>query len=1220
MVQTVLQQDTVDLLRKITAINEYFLSNQDHQSAERAKDLALKLDNQEYSIAFCGHFSAGKSSMINKLIGENLLPSSPIPTSANLVKIRSGEDYAKVIFKEGNSRLYPAPYDYDDVKSFCKDGDQIQSIEISYSETSLPKNAIIMDTPGIDSTDDAHRIATESALHLADIVFYVMDYNHVQSELNFLFTKELATAGKQVYLIINMIDKHREEELSFSQFKQSVVDSFSSWGVTPARIFFTSLKEESHKENEFQSLQQFIADKMAKRKLLLPESVFQSLKKLSSEHLIYLEEKSWNNIEKYESQLSELSSEDRNLLPAKVVELENELNDIQAALKMTEIDLNNKVDEILKNAYLMPFQTRELAQKYIESRQSGFKVGLFFSKQKTDQEKANRLDSFFSDFSEKVKSQLDWHLKELYLNELKQNEIHDPILLAKAQNFKVVYQKEMIADTFKDGALLSGDYVLQYTNDLADSIKKIAKNSLLELKDLYLKALKLKNQNEYSLFEKELEKFQSYNEAWKSLNNLKEELRLAKLKITELLAGHFPEEEYEEKVEQLLAVPQDVVEVVYQTEGISKDKNGIGKNPEAVEKDLQDEKGINIEEKTIKTLVQKLNFTANAVRNVPGFKKMTAELLQKAERIEHKQFTVALFGAFSAGKSSFANALIGNKLLPVSPNPTTAAINKIMPVNEQYGHGTVLVKVKSSQVLFDDVNRSLKVFDLSASDFNEAVERIKKVIANKADFDANEKTHFAFLQAFLKGFENFRQSLGTTIRVDLKEFKDYVAVEEKSCFVEMIEVYYDCELTKKGITLVDTPGADSINARHTGVAFDYIKNSDAILFVTYYNHAFSKADREFLIQLGRVKDSFELDKMFFIVNAIDLANNDDEMNSVLEYVGDQLIQYGIRHPNLFGLSSLIALSEKLEQRQEGNSKIDKFEHSFYSFIRNELMEISVTSAEMEWQRVLDQLRSFIQSSKENKEDRAQKRMLLEKEKKSIHDVIGALDAAIFSQRLDQEADELVFYIKQRVFLRFGDFVKESFNPSLLKDDGRNLKKALQMALEDFLQSFGFDFAQEMRATTLRLEAYISKLCKEAQAILVQSAANINQELSFSTFDAKNMEGIDFETAFQNEDRTQFRKPLSYFKNPKSFFEKNERKLLSNELEQIMQGPAENYLLTESKRLKDHYQSLLTREFILLLNMLIEQADEYYDGILAVLGDDFPIDQLEKTEKEIANFS
>ncbi|MDT2275627.1 dynamin family protein [Paenibacillus larvae] len=76
-----------------------------------------------------------------------------------------------------------------------------------------------------------------------------------------------------------------------------------------------------------------------------------------------------------------------------------------------------------------------------------------------------------------------------------------------------------------------------------------------------------------------------------------------------------------------------------------------------------------------------------------------------------------------------------------------------------------------------------------------------------------------------------------------------------------------------GVRIVDTPGADSINARHTGVAFNYIKNADAVWFVTYYNHAFSQADREFLLQLGRVKDSFELDKMFFVVNATDLASS-----------------------------------------------------------------------------------------------------------------------------------------------------------------------------------------------------------------------------------------------------------------------------------------------------------------------------------------------------------
>ena len=318
MTKIELQRDVALLRGQMAALYEMFNENENIQSGDRVKDLAVKLQKQEYSIAFCGHFSAGKSSMINTLMGENILPSSPIPTSANLVKIKSGEDYAKVYFKEDTPHLYPAPYDYEKVKSYCKDGDQIQSIEISYSKTSIPSNVTIMDTPGIDSTDDAHRIATESALHLADLVFYVMDYNHVQSELNFLFTKELTEAGKEVYLVINQIDKHREEELSFLDFQKSVVESFASWGVKPTKIFYTSLKKQNHPHNQYSELKQFIEEKIDNRIQSLPDSIFQSLKKLGEEHLEYLAQLDEAKLNEFNEVLQELPEDEKTMIPDKV--------------------------------------------------------------------------------------------------------------------------------------------------------------------------------------------------------------------------------------------------------------------------------------------------------------------------------------------------------------------------------------------------------------------------------------------------------------------------------------------------------------------------------------------------------------------------------------------------------------------------------------------------------------------------------------------------------------------------------------------------------------------------------------------------------------------------------------------------------------------------------------------------------------------------------------
>jgi ribosome biogenesis GTPase A len=125
MIQTTNRQVTIQSLKgKLLAAYEYLIEHSDQENAEKVKQLAGKFVNEEFTIAFCGHFSAGKSKMINRLVGENLLPSSPIPTSANLVKVKAGEEYAKVVFKSGKPRLYLAPYDYKMVKNYCKDGDQ----------------------------------------------------------------------------------------------------------------------------------------------------------------------------------------------------------------------------------------------------------------------------------------------------------------------------------------------------------------------------------------------------------------------------------------------------------------------------------------------------------------------------------------------------------------------------------------------------------------------------------------------------------------------------------------------------------------------------------------------------------------------------------------------------------------------------------------------------------------------------------------------------------------------------------------------------------------------------------------------------------------------------------------------------------------------------------------------------------------------------------------
>lgn len=1208
------RQMTAQSLRgKLLAAYAYFLEKKELRLAEKVKDLAKKLKRQEFAIAFCGHFSAGKSRMINRLAEENLLPSSPIPTSANLVRVKAGgKAYAKVYFKAAKPRLYLAPYDYGLVKKYCKDGDQIQWIEICQPGLRLPQNTVILDTPGIDSADDAHRVATESAVHLADLVFYVMDYNHVQSELNFMFTKELTEAGKEVYLVINQVDKHSDKELSFASFKSSVTESFASWGVKPAEIFYTSLKEEAHIHNQFPKLQAFLHARLKEKDRLLLKSISSSLQKIFNDFLQRFTEENEQSLAPYREILRELTAEESARLRARYHELSNTCRELEGRLERAEREYDTETEKILNSAYLMPFSTRALAEAYLVSRQKDFKVGFWFAKKKTLAEQKKRLELFFQDMLDRTKSQIDWQMRTYLQAFLEEQKLEDHSLVTKCREFHVRFTDEILAAAVKEGARLSGETVLNYTTGVAGAIKRHAQSLLAELKHEWVRCMQLQNEAVRRDVIEQLAGFQRYIDALEQIEQaaLAEQAEKEKIRVLLLHDDGNREDKY-----NIFVLETEELEVINgnasavcpekQFETAPKELNDFGQPVSA------DVVGV-----TIRQTAEKLSLVSGWIATVPGFQRLSGELQDKALRLQNRGFTVALFGAFSAGKSSFANALIGERVLPVSPNPTTAAINRIQPVQADFPHGTVCIKLKELQGLLDDVNHALRLFKLQAKTLDEAKALVEKAKANYNQWGAEEKTNYAFLQAFQRGYEEFYSRLGETVIASFAEFHAYVAEEEKSCFVEWIDLYYDCPLTRKGIALVDTPGADSINARHTGVAFEFIKNADAILFVTYYNHAFSKADREFLIQLGRVKNAFQLDKMFFMINAIDLAERQEDREAVISYVRSQLVQYGVQNPQLYPLSSLQALEEKQLGQNGTGSGMMRFEEDFYRFIAFDLANMAIASAQGEPERVLHLVESLLVEANEDARGKQSKKVKIEAERTAFTALLSRQQTSILKERLQQEVDELVYYIKQRVFLRFNDFFKESFHPSVLRDDGRDLKRALSQALSELLAQIGFDLAQELRATTVRLDRFLDKMLLEFQAGLADKSRNLNPALSFSLFESKNKTQMEFVPALQDLDASLFSPAMKYFRNPRAFFEQQESRLMRGALSQILDPLADAYLKEEQVRLQETYTTFLEKNIRQVLEQIAQQADAFYCGRLAALTGGVSVQKLEEVRAKI----
>src|SRR5690606_8398911 len=73
--------------------------------------------------------------------------------------------------------------------------------------------------------------------------------------------------------IINQIDKHNEKELSFHMFDTSVEQTLEQWGLSPEKIYYSSLLQEDAPFNQFHEIKEKITDLFNERLLRIDASV-----------------------------------------------------------------------------------------------------------------------------------------------------------------------------------------------------------------------------------------------------------------------------------------------------------------------------------------------------------------------------------------------------------------------------------------------------------------------------------------------------------------------------------------------------------------------------------------------------------------------------------------------------------------------------------------------------------------------------------------------------------------------------------------------------------------------------------------------------------------------------------------------------------------------------------------------------------------------------------
>lgn len=1179
------------------------MDNNDVENADRIVDIYEKHTKQEVMISFAGHFSAGKSSMINELLGKAILPKSPIPTSANIVKIRSGEGTARVYFNNGDPLEYKEPYDIDMIKGYAQDKASIKEIEISTKEPIVPDDCVLIDTPGIDAADDADRLMTESSLHITDALFYVMDYNHVQSEVNLVFLKKVQGSGIPFYIIINQIDKHDEAEIPFNSFEKNIKQTFDQWGLHPDKTFFSSLMDKTVGHNQLLEIKATLFTIMTTEK----DSIFtieRSLNNIIKAHKNYL-------TEVYEERVAQLpihNDGEQDKLSDELIDINNTIMHIKNRPQKIENTFLNDLNTTLNNAYVMTAELRDKAQLFLESQQKGFKVGIFGSTKKTEDERKARLNNFLESLLTIVETSIQWKLRDKFSNLMQQYNLYNKRLLQRIQHITIDYKSESLLSLVKPGAKVNGDYVLNYTNDVSSDIKKKYRKEALQLWELIHEHLITGVNDELAGYEQKQSELQALYDGQLRQKELDKSLQNKYESLTNALNSGESDPYSWKMLNEALHLKNRPIK--QSTERINMDE---AKTIEDSEEKSQ-EKGQSCV--SADNILESADKTIETIERLPGFESIVESLKRKQHRLNDRTYTIALFGAFSAGKSSFANALMGKAILPVSPNPTTAVINRINPVSDEFKHGTVVVKLKDEQTLADDLLLLTKNLRPPTEDFDKLISWMKQ---NNIDQSSElGKTQQTYLHAMMSGYADIKKYLADEITITIQEFADYVTDESKACYIESIDLYYDCNLTREGITLVDTPGADSVNARHTNVAFDYIKHADAILYVTYYNHALSRADKDFLLQLGRVKDAFQLDKMFFIMNAADLAENNTELNMVLKYVENQLTHLGIRFPRLYPVSSRKSLHNKLNN-DVLNVQMANFEEAFHHFIHDELAALTIQSVHRDMIRASQALHHFIESLQLNADEKERYVNELNSKRESLENLVETINHDIYTQKIAQKLEKQLFYVLERLSIRFHDMFKETFNPATIKGSGKQASIELENCLRSLLDYTGYELVQELRAVSLRIEALIKDFTHDVHQEFSNQSNQIDAKFILPDFDEVKLDTPEYEKAFSNVGIQTFQKELKSFNGTKAFFAKNEKEIMKDNIYERLYPLANDYINENHQKMRHCYIEQWNQLLTGLKQEVYKNIQLYSDSHLSmVTNQSFNLETLQEKQRVLSS--
>jgi small GTP-binding protein len=204
-----------ELLDRLAGALERFGTDVDADDLRRFQEARDQLEGL-FLLVVAGEFNSGKSSFINALLGERVLPEGVTPTTDRINRLRYGAEPSEHLVEAYLlDRTYPAD---------------------------LLREITIVDTPGTNAIIRRHEELTRDFLPRSDLVLFVTSADRPFTESERGFLEQIREWGKKIVFVVNKIDILTRPE-DQQQVLDFVRDNATALVGEPPRLFAVSARD-----------------------------------------------------------------------------------------------------------------------------------------------------------------------------------------------------------------------------------------------------------------------------------------------------------------------------------------------------------------------------------------------------------------------------------------------------------------------------------------------------------------------------------------------------------------------------------------------------------------------------------------------------------------------------------------------------------------------------------------------------------------------------------------------------------------------------------------------------------------------------------------------------------------------------------------------------------------------------------------------------------------